>query len=228
MSINQQLIFTFLLLVFSILFFGLSSLDFKIQDAFYDVSSHQWILNRDLEPYKFIFYDGIKKLLILLGISFLIALIFFRKTAAVQTYKKGIVVVLLCAIFIPLVVGGLKKYTNMPCPKNEQRYGGIYPSTKVWEHYPKNFHQPSSICCYPAGHASGGFALLSLFFLFKQRKNKQLALLFALTIGWSMGMYKMLIGNHFFSHTVITMLLAWLIVLLVSKFVYKNSLSKEK
>jgi membrane-associated PAP2 superfamily phosphatase len=68
-----------------------------------------------------------------------------------------------------------------------------------------------------AGHASGGFALLSLFFLFKTARKSIGVVLFALTIGWSMGLYKMAIGDHFLSHTIITMLIAWLIILIVYK-----------
>jgi len=34
-------------------------------------------------------------------------------------------------------------------------------------------------------------------------------------IGWSMGTYKMLIGDHFLSHTTITMILAWLLILMI-------------
>jgi membrane-associated PAP2 superfamily phosphatase len=71
--------------------------------------------------------------------------------------------------------------------------------------------------CYPAGHASGGFALMSLFFLFKTYKNRIIALLFAFVIGWSMGVYKMLIGHHYLSHTVITMILSWLLILAIYK-----------
>ena len=132
-------------------------------------------------------------------------------------------VVLFSAILIPAMVGALKKVTNMPCPKNEIHYGGEYPSIKVWEHYSKRFQKCHKICCFPAGHASGGFALLSLFFLFKEARNRALALVGALTVGWSMGIYKMLIGDHFFSHTLITMILAWLIVLLLHKFIQSKA-----
>jgi len=228
MSINREIVLTFLLLIFSVLFFALSSIDIKIQDAFFDYSSHTWILDRELQPYKFIFYDGIKKLLIIIGVLFLITLTFFRKNPTVQAYKKGLLIVVLSAILVPVVVGGLKKATNMPCPKNEIHYGGVYPSTKVWESYPKTFNQPSSIKCFPAGHASGGFALLSLFFLFKRKRNRVFALIGALIVGWSMGLYKMLIGDHFFSHTFITMVIAWLIVLLLKKIVDRDGTIHKK
>ena len=221
MSINIQILLTFSILLFSIIFFGLTEIDIVVQNHFFNGLTHKWILDRDLQPYRFIFYDGVKKLLIIIGLLFLIALTFFRKNPTIQEYKKGIIIVILSAIFVPLIVGGLKKVTNMPCPKNEITYGGVYPKTKVWESYPPSFKQQKHIKCYPAGHASGGFALLSLFFLFRSRRNKILAIIGALTIGWSMGLYKMLIGDHFLSHTIITMVLAWLIILIIKKIVYK-------
>lgn len=83
-----------------------------------------------------------------------------------------------------------------------------------------NFVQTENIRCYHAGHASGGFALISLVFLFKSKRNKVIAAVSALAIGWSMGLYKMLIGDHFLSHTIVTMLLAWLTILIVVKCTY--------
>ncbi|MFA5454365.1 MAG: phosphatase PAP2 family protein [Sulfurimonas sp.] len=64
-----------------------------------------------------------------------------------------------------------------------------------------------------------GFALLSLFFLFKSQRNQKRAVIIALLIGFSIGIYKMLIGDHFFSHTIIAMLIAWLIILLIDSLI---------
>ena len=36
-----------------------------------------------------------------------------------------------------------------------------------------------------------------------------------------MGIYKMMIGDHFSSHTILTMLIAWLIILINAKLVNK-------
>ena len=60
---------------------------------------------------------------------------------------------------------------------------------------------------------------MSLYFLFKEQKYKLKALVLAVLIGWSMGIYKMLLGHHYLSHTVITMLLAWLLILIIYKTV---------
>lgn len=224
MTINKQIIFTFFLLISSILFFGMTDIDILLQDNFFDYSTHTWILDRDLEPYKFIFYDGIKKVLIFIAFSFIIILIFFRKNKIIKEYKKGIVIVVLSAIFVPISTGIIKKNTNMPCPKNELHYGGKMMKTSVWQRYKEPYKSMDRIACYPAGHASGGFALLSLFFLFKTKQNKILALVFPLIIGWSMGIYKMIIGDHFLSHTIITMVIAWLIILIIIKSIRTSRL----
>ena len=216
LTINKQIFITILMIFFTIILFAYTNLDEIVQDYLYNFNTHNWILDRNMQPYKFIFYDGIKKLLIAIGVLFLFA--FFMKKF--KEYKKGILIVVLSAIIIPVFIGFLKRETNMPCPKNIVRYGGVYPKTKVWEHYPKGFHKPR-IKCWPAGHASGGFALMSLFFLYKRKRNKIIGLLVGISIGWAMGIYKMMIGDHFLSHTILTMLIAWLIILINAKLVNK-------
>lgn len=220
-SLSRQLAISIVLLVATIIVFEFTNLDRAVQDLFFDLSTHQWIVDRNDRMLNLIFYSGIKKVLILFAVSILIALVFFSKKTIVQHYKKGLLIVLLSAIFVPSVVGGLKALTNTPCPKNIKHYGGNYPDVTVFDTYPKAFKQKSKIRCWPAGHASGGFALLSLFFLFKRDSNRKKAIIFALVIGWSMGMYKMLIGDHFLSHTLITMILAWIIILTIAILIEK-------
>ena len=225
MTLGRQMILTAVLLMLVVYLFGVTDIDLWVQDLLYDTQAHQWILDRNLQPYRWIFYDGIKVVLILFALLMLLALLFGRKTALVQKYRSGMLIVILSALIVPTTASSLKKVTNMPCPKHSIRYGGSYPHTAVWERYPKTFGTLSHTQCWPAGHASGGFALLSLFFLFKGRRNRRRALYFALGMGWLMGGYKMLIGDHYFSHTLITMLLSWLLILLVAKCV--RTLSRE-
>lgn len=225
MTLGRQIALTAALLVLAIYLFGVTDIDLWVQDLLYDTQTHQWILDRNLQPYRWIFYDGVKVVLVLFALSMLLSLLLGRKSALVQRYRQGILIVVLSALIVPTAASSLKKVTNMPCPKHSIRYGGAYPHTVVWEHYPKALNGLSPTQCWPAGHASGGFALLSLFFLFKRRKNQYRALLFALGMGWVMGGYKMLIGDHYFSHTWITMLLSWLLIVLITKGV--RTLSPE-
>ncbi len=214
MKIRQFPLFL-VILVFTFLLFEFSDIDILVQNLFYDFQFKLWLLDRNNSVLKFIFYDGVKALYILFVLSLLITLIFFRKKSIVQKYKQGLIIVFASCVLVPLTIGGLKAVTNVPCPKDIQHFGGKYPHVTVLSSYPENFTQTKNIKCYPAGHASGGFALMSLFFLFPYAKWKKTALIFAICLGWSTGTYKMLIGDHFLSHTVVTMLLAWLIILAV-------------
>lgn len=120
MTTNKQIILTSFLLIFFIIFFGTTNIDIVVQDNFFNSSINTWILDRDLQPYKFIFYDGIKKVLILFALLFLFALVFFKKNKTIQEYKKGILVIVLSAILVPIISGGLKKVRI--CPVLKMRY----------------------------------------------------------------------------------------------------------
>lgn len=207
-------------LLLSIIFFEYSGVDLWLQDYLYNFESARWILDRDEAISKFLFYDGIKKAIIITVLLLFVAAALFRKTPFVRSYREGLLIVLFSAILVPLTVGALKATTNVPCPRDLHHYGGTYPHATLLMSYPEDFQQAENIRCYPAGHASGGFALLSLVFLFKRKRNKVIAAVSALSIGWAMGGYKMLIGDHFLSHTFVTMVLAWLIILIVAKNVY--------
>ena len=60
-----------------------------------------------------------------------------------------------------------------------------------------------------------------LFFCCSGRRAGFSALFITAGIGWIMGLYQMMRGEHFLSHTVVSMLLAWqinlLLVLLVDR-----------
>ena len=217
-NLNKQILLTTILLIVVICLFQFTNLDIFIQSFFYDFESKNWLIDKNEPILKLFLYDGLKKAIIIFNVLILIALLFFRKKQIVQEYKKGLLIVLLSAIFIPSIIGSLKAITNTPCPCNIVKFGGTYPDIKVFDKYPENFIQKSKAKCWPAGHASGGFALMSLFFLFKTPKNRKIALAIVLVLAWSMGNYKMLLGDHFLSHTIITMLLSWLIISIIVKF----------
>lgn len=215
MSVVKNIWLSTLILFLSILFFGLSGTDIWVEKHFYNPLTHQWIVDTNNPVLKFIFYDGIKRLLIILNVMVIIGLIAAWKKPFLVPYKRGLVIVVLSSIFVPLLVSSLKAVTNIPCPKSLEIFDGTYPHTCVWEKYPSDFCQKQKQKCWPAGHASGGFALLSLIFLFRTRKAKIGAVALAMAIGWSMGLYKMVIGDHFLSHTFITMIMAWFIISII-------------
>jgi len=218
-SFSKQIITTVITLIFTVILFEMTNIDLWVQDFLYNVETKTWIINRDDQLTKFIFYDGIKKLFIALILSMTIALIFFKKSKLVPHYKQGLLIVCISALTVTFTVSALKAITNVPCPKDISRYGGNYPHITFSKNYPSRFQQTEIKRCYPAGHAAGGFSLLSLLFLLKKRKSKIITLISVMGVSWSIGGYKMLIGDHFLSHTLISMILAWLLILIIAKAV---------
>ncbi|MDD2651453.1 MAG: phosphatase PAP2 family protein [Sulfurimonas sp.] len=220
MTTKKQLLLTAFLLISVFFFFEYSATDIIIQDFFFDKASASWLLShKNGSLLDMLFYTGIKAVLIGFGTAMLVLYIYsFRNTPkglALKGYRRGLFVVWTALLTVPLLIGALKAATNTPCPCHFTRYGGEYPHIKVLDTMPT--YITKKFKCFPAGHASGGFALLSLFFLFKTQRNRQRAIFAALGIGWSMGLYKMVIGDHYLSHTLITMIMSWFIILLIYK-----------
>ena len=218
----SQLIITVVALICTVLLFEYSDIDYVIQSYFYNFSTREWLLDSNNATLDLLFYSGIKKVFIGSILFLLFALIFLRRFDWVKNNTRGLVIVVLSSFAVPLTVGALKGATNMPCPNQLLIFNGKYEHVGLFEILPDQTSRPATRC-YPAGHASGGFALLSLLFLFKSKKAKIKAFVSAMFLGWSTGGYKVLIGDHFFGHTMITMLIAWLIVLLISILVDKVS-----
>lgn len=218
-NLNKQIIITAILLIAVVLFFQFTNWDMSLQSYFYNFEGKSWIVDRKDSILKYIFYDGFKKLFKIFSILILILVVIslFKKINIIEQYKKGLIILLLSMILVPALTVSIKGVTNMPCPNNLTEYGGRYPDVRIFDSYPKDFIQKSKIKCWPAGHASMGFSLMALFFLFKKPRNQKIALGIALVLAWMTGGYKMSIGDHFLSHTLISMILGWLIILLIVK-----------
>jgi membrane-associated PAP2 superfamily phosphatase len=101
----------------------------------------------------------------------------------------------------------------MFCPYELTRYGGDVPYVKLFERFPDDARPERRGVCFPAGHASGGFALLALSGLAATRRGRLLGIAIGLAVGPWMGIYQMLKGAHYLSHTLITLVLMWLLFL---------------
>lgn len=214
MKISKQLIITFILLVLTLLAEQYTSLDIQVQNLFFNGGS--WLLNRqDNYILHFFLYSGVKVAIITASVLALLTFFASYGKAKLRPYRYSLVLFLAAMAIVPLVLAGAKKYTNVYCPAQLTMYGGGKPYAKLFASYPQDFDRQANSRgrCFPAGHASGGFALMVLFFCFKKRKNKLLGLFLGLGLGWAMGLYQMLRGEHFLSHTLTSMFGAWLLIL---------------
>lgn len=209
-------ILTSLVMLVTLVLFQQTSLDFQVQDFLYDQSVHRWLLQKDEAFTHFIFYSGIKTVLIIVFVVLIAALCLSHRWNLTEQQRFGLSIAVLGMIVVPLVVNLLKDHTNMACPKNLTRYGGDVEYIHLFAQYTDMNRPATDNRCFPSGHASGGFSLLALIFLLRERKHKQALIIVAVVTGWVMGIYKMLIGDHFLSHVLISMELSWLLVCLTA------------
>ncbi len=216
---RRHVVGTVLLLVTTLVVFESSNLDLRLQDYLYGGAPHMWLVNAREPVGRWVCYSGIKTLLVGLGIGLAIAYAASFRFAGLREYRNRVLLMILALGIVPSVVGGLKWISNVYCPDQLDRYGGSKPYVKVFSCYPSGYVQTQRGYGYPAGHASGGFALMMLYFFFESRRARLFGLSAGLVVGWVMGVYQMAKGAHFLSHTVVTMLLAWLIILIIYRFV---------
>jgi membrane-associated PAP2 superfamily phosphatase len=213
---NRAILLTGLLLVLVFVLFEATPLDLAVQDCFYD-SAHGWVVNRQAPMPRFFFYDAPKLIFAVLIAVLLGCLVVPTAWFPRRPFSRcAAAFLLVCFGLVPGTVGLLKATTGVFFPYQVERYGGKQPYRNVLQSIP---HVPCRARGkgFPAGHASGGFALMGLYFAWQRRQARWLGLASGLVLGWTLGLYQMLKGAHYLSHTVVTMVLGWLIILLLAR-----------
>ena len=195
--------FSYIFLCFLYLYLSdIYNIDLYVQNYFYDYNQKSWLISRDNLHIRYILYYGIKYSIMIFGILLIFYLIYAVKNKKEPAHIKAILFVLACIIIVPTLVAWLKWLTGVPCPSHLLLYGGPLPYEGVF-----GFHWPGSggdrAACFPAGHPSGGFALLALPMV---AVRKTVTALVALACGLLMSFYQMAVGAHFLSHCVTTLL----------------------
>jgi membrane-associated PAP2 superfamily phosphatase len=107
------------------------------------------------------------------------------------------------------VISSLKVISTTSCPWSLAQFGGVAHYSSHWAHLFTS--DGGSGRCFPAGHASAGFAFFGGYFAFRHvsRTNARLWLVGALAAGLVLGLAQQMRGAHFMSHTLWTGWLCW-------------------
>lgn len=184
------------------LFFGLPGLggeavDFWFQSFFWDGKA--WLIPHEHPLGRAVAYDGPKALIIIWAVLLIGAAIFAKRVRTRALY------LLACLAVVSVVCTQIRAVTGMATPLELKAFGGTHEHLLLFQAKPAGY--PSH--AFPAGHASGGFALLGLYWILQARRWRGLAL--GLGVGCWMGFYQVARGEHFLSHTLATAALAWLL-----------------
>ena len=140
---------------------------------------------------------------------------------AMSALRRPLAYLLLATLVSTLLVSFIKAWSNMDCPWDLLRYGGQRPYVGFFELRPVGLARGR---CFPAGHASGGYAWLALYFLFGVVRPgwRWAGLACGLGLGIVFGVSQQLRGAHFLSHDISTAAICWLVSLVLFLMMWRR------
>lgn len=199
-----------LLLIAALLLPVTERLDFYLADALYlpgtgFIGKHSVFLEAWLHSHA-------KRVVILFGLLVLAGWLISLRYAFWEAYRRPLGYLVMALALSTVIVTPLKAPTAVRYPWDLAQYGGeeIYPPLLA-ERAPTL--KPGR--CWPGGHASSGFSLFALYFLFRDTRPRLARglLVGALLFGSLLSLGHMLQGAHFLSHNLWTAAFDWLICL---------------
>ena len=138
-------------------------------------------------------------------------------------WRRPLAYLLLSVALSTALVSLIKSVSAVDCPWDLSRYGGQQPWLDLLQAW--RVRGPSS-GCFPAGHASAGYAWIALYFLAAARAPRWRwpALLLALALGGAFGLAQQLRGAHFASHDLASLTLCWVCARTVASRLLPSSL----
>ena len=106
------------------------------------------------------------------------------------------------------LVVAIKRISSTSCPWDLAEFGGL---ARYVSHWRFGLVDGGGAHCFPAGHASAGFAFVGGYFVLRERAPRaaRIWLATALTAGLVLGVSQQMRGAHFMSHTLWTAWLCW-------------------
>lgn len=152
-------------------------------------------------------HEGARKLawVIVLGLSLMIWWPLGLLRQVPYSRRIQLVVASLASLIVMAI---MKRISATSCPWDLSEFGGLahYVSHWAW-----GVTDGGGGHCFPAGHASAGFAFVSGYFALRHTATQaaRLWLAVALTAGFALGLAQQMRGAHFMSHTLWTAWLCW-------------------
>jgi membrane-associated PAP2 superfamily phosphatase len=183
-----------------------SAIDLWLADRWYALGGHRWALRDHWLTYDVIHHHG-KQMIIGFGLVVLTLIALSFRAGRLRNWRLPLSYLLTSMVLLPALITRAKRYSTVPCPWDLTRYGGdaVYEHTLSYSPGISEFGH-----CFPSGHASGGFALLALYFtacLYARRPA--LFLLPGLIVGFTFALGQQARGAHFLSHDLWTLSLCW-------------------
>ncbi|MCI5160929.1 MAG: phosphatase PAP2 family protein [Candidatus Electrothrix sp. AX5] len=188
-------------------FFEYSGLDIWWVSHFYDAQNQVW-------PYRghwlfdTIIHSGGQRLDWSFAVLWLLLFIFVNLKKQFRPYRKILLFFVVATAAGPILVGIGKSFTHIASPWDLHRFNGIQPYIRMLDPVPVDAARGHA---FPAGHASGGYCFLSVYFVLLRYRSsyRGYGLFFGIIIGLIFGVGQQIRGAHFPSHDLVTIIICW-------------------
>jgi len=191
--------------------FESTSLDVRIENLFFDPATREFPLH-DAWFFDSVIHNAGRWPVILIGVGLAAGFALSFRRADLRPWRRALLFGALCVALSPLTVAGLKAGSAIHCPRRLEMYGGQQPYIRLLDPVPEGARRGH---CWPGGHSSGGFGLMTLYFVFRRRKPRvaRVCLAAGLAYGLLLGMGRVVQGAHFVSHIFWAALVCWAVIL---------------
>jgi membrane-associated PAP2 superfamily phosphatase len=180
--------------------------DLWLANQWFALEGNVWAWRDNWLAYDVIHHDG-KQVLIACGLLLLLLIVLSFRVHRLGKWRLPMTYLLTSMAILPALIASSKRYSPVPCPWDLALYGGdtVYQST-----FQHSFGLTEIGHCFPSGHASGGFALLALYFAaYPYARRPALFLIPGLAVGWTFALGQQARGAHFLSHDLWSLSLCW-------------------
>lgn len=196
--------------VLSALLMGLGA-DQWLADVIYAAGGHAWALQSS-PLVQGVIHEGGRQASKWAWYAVVVCLLIALVHRPLWSWRIPLAYLLLSTLLSTALVAAMKRGTHMDCPWDLLRYGGEKAYYGLFVQRPVGM---GSAGCFPAGHASAGYAWVALYFFFLATRPqwRWWGLACALVAGLVFGIAQQLRGAHFLSHDLWALMLCWLVAL---------------
>lgn len=196
---------------------ALAGIDFRWADWLYGLQGQRWALKS-----AFVTEELLHKMGRDLSAAAWVAVVGAWALACwhpkMRAKRRPLLVLALSVLLATSLVAWVKSWSNMDCPWDLLQYGGRRPFVPLWDVRAEALGKAR---CFPAGHASAGYAWMALYFYFWATRPslRWFGLGVGVVAGLVFGLAQQVRGAHFLSHDLWAALLCWSVAVAVWRLV---------
>lgn len=181
--------------------------DLWLADRLYAWEGHQWALRHAWLTEQVIHKDG-RTVSQVAWLTVVVLWLVACRRRDWAPLRRPLLYLLTATAASTLLVLVVKALSDMDCPWDLSRYGGSRPYIALFQWRPAGLGRGM---CFPAGHASGGYTWLALYFFLLMVKPglRWWGLAIGLGAGLLFGISQQLRGAHFLSHDLAAVAICW-------------------